>query len=222
MTTGSRPEVELWTVDLAAQELDEPDVLSADERLRLGRITHAPARRAYLRGRVALRRILAGCLDCDPGTIVFRYGPNGKPALADDVSDLQFNVSHSGSLCLVAVTRQRAVGLDVEAVVARRDHRALARRFFTPAEQDLLETTQEPAKMFVRLWTLKEAAVKARGLKLLQGLDRFECLMADGVLSVMDRKSEEGELWSSRQWQCAPGFQAAIVVEGAGIEVIER
>lgn len=212
--------VHVWRVDLDEPDHERVETLSVDELLRLGEITHTQARRSFLRSRSALRRILSTYLDCDPADIEFDYGDNGKPRLGDDTGGLQFNMSHSRNLCLVAVARQREVGVDVEFVEDGRDHAALARRFFSAAEQSMLAASDDPSSLFVRMWTLKEAAVKARGWRLLQGLDRFECRRtADGAVVLDDHKVDSEEQWASQQWAVMPGAQAAVVVQGSGIRL---
>lgn len=213
--------VHLWSVFLDDTSNDLPALLSTDELLRLGRISHAGARQSFLRSRVATRRVLADYLSCPPGQISFRYNSNGKPAIEDDSGELEFNVSHSKQHCIIAVTKGQQIGVDIEPVSAGRDYHALARRFFTPAEIQLLSSSDE--SMFYRLWTLKEAHIKARGLKLLDGLDRFECRLnsADG-LAVIDGSADQAESWSHHQWQFAPGYEAAVVVACDRIDIQTR
>jgi len=210
---GANPALDVWQVDLQSDTLDQPQLLSADELDRYARLGRADTRRAWCRGRVALRRILGGILAAPPQALVFEYATNGKPSLASPVSGLEFNLSHCRDLCLVAVSRCGPVGIDVERVLPGRDHLALARRFFTPAEHRLLETTAE-ADLFYRLWALKEAHVKARGMNLLGGLDRFECRRSvDGGITVVDRADPAGSgRWDARLWTPRPGYIAALAV----------
>jgi 4'-phosphopantetheinyl transferase len=214
--------VHLWSVSLDDACNDLPELLSTDELLRLGRISHASARQAFLRSRVATRRVLAEYLSYPAEQISFSYNSNGKPGLGDDKQALDFNVSHSRQHCIIAVSKGQRVGVDIEPVSAGRDYHALARRFFTPAENRLLSSTTDEM-LFYRIWTLKEAHIKARGLKLLDGLDRFECRLnsADG-LAVIDGSADQAESWSHHQWQFAPGYEAAVVVACDRIEMQTR
>ena len=206
--------VHLWSTSLDSPANDLPELLSTDELLRLGKISHARARQAFLRSRVATRRVLAEYLDRGAGNLVFAYNRNGKPTLADDAQGIEFNLSHSGELCLIAVAEKNRIGIDIEPVRKGRDYHALANRFYTPDENQLLDSSADEA-LFYRIWTLKEAHVKARGLKLMEGLDRFECSCTDnGTLAVVDKITERREAWAQRQWAFAPGYEAALVVLG--------
>ena len=101
--------------------------------------------------------------------------PSGRPVLGGTEAPLHFNLSHSGRLALVAVSRSAPVGVDVEAVVTIPDADAVARDHFAADERRGLEDLgpeRAPAGFFVT-WTRKEAVVKALGLGLPFGFDRF-------------------------------------------------
>ncbi|KAH0461778.1 hypothetical protein IEQ34_009353 [Dendrobium chrysotoxum] len=81
---------------------------------------------------------------------------------------LHFNISHSSSLVACAVTVDLQVGIDVEDKQRKLKHDVLsfARRFFSPNEVEFLHGMSDPLiqqQEFVKLWTLKEAYVKALG-----------------------------------------------------------
>ena len=113
--------------------------------------------------RVALRDLLAERLGATPGRLEFEVGPQGKPRLAGD--PVHFNLSRSEDLCLVALSDDAPVGVDVE--FRREDPYLLkvARRFFSDSEvadlHDLELEEQLPA--FFRIWSRKEAYIKASG-----------------------------------------------------------
>lgn len=216
--------VHVWNIDLNDDALDLPELLSVDEISRFSRISHQTARIDYLRTRVALRIILASYLEYPAAEIVFSYNKNSKPELSQESQQLlRFNLSHSGRYCLLAVTTECDIGIDIERTKAGRDYAALAKRFFSYAENRLLHNCQDKS-LFYRMWVLKEASVKARGLKLLAGLDRFQCsLTEDGVLSVTDRKKQDNvALWSAKQWQPDAHTVAAVVVRCVDVNFIDK
>lgn len=128
----------------------------------------------------------------------------GKPFLA--TGDLRFNLSHSGALTLLAFTRGREVGIDVECEERKIDHVKLAERFFAPAEAAVVRDGGRAA--FFRIWTRKEAYVKALGLGI-AGLGL-------GSFSVFPEKPRlAGErLGECLLWDLAvqPGYRAAVAV----------
>lgn len=97
--------------------------------------------------------------------------PNGMPFLQD--SDLHFSLSHSASFAACALS-DHPVGLDLERRGRMND--ALLRRCFSPEEQSLIRSSQEPDLLFTRLWTGKESFVKATGQGILSPLRDIQTL----------------------------------------------
>jgi len=214
-------EAHLWRLDLDAAGGQAPatDILNEEERARAARFHFDRDRRRFIAARAALRRILAAYVDRAPADLVFSLGPHGKPALEN--LGLEFNLSHSGGCGLLAVTRGRRVGVDVEHVRADFAGEDIARRFFAPAEVDALAASApgEYVAAFFRCWTRKEAYVKARGDGLSLPLDRFvvplEPAATRALASCLDDPSECSR-WSLREIVPAPGYLGALVVEGNG------
>lgn len=113
----------------------------------------------------ALRRVLADYLEVDPEGVELRVGPHGKPALADPAASLRFNLSHSGGAALIAVTRGREVGVDVERIQPRHDLLRLAARALDPAAAATVRAAppEERLAAFHAAWTRHEAIVKCGG-----------------------------------------------------------
>jgi 4'-phosphopantetheinyl transferase len=155
-------EVHVWRAELnfapAVEELD------ARERERGARFRFAPDRQRFLASHSALRRILALYLRQPAAAVAIEIAAHGKPFVA---GPLRFNLSHAGELALCAVAR-REVGVDVERIRPGLDVLALARRFFPEAEARELDGMDAAARerFFFRLWTRREAYLKARGIGL--------------------------------------------------------
>ena len=95
----------------------------------------------------------------------YEKGPRGKPRLSRTLAPLEFNLSHSGQLGLIAATRDRSVGVDVEQVRYLSDLLELADQHFSPQERTGLRSLPpgERGTAFFRCWTRKEAVIKACG-----------------------------------------------------------
>jgi 4'-phosphopantetheinyl transferase len=124
----------------------------------------ATARR-YLIARAALRDILSRYLGVLPGSLVFAYGPYGKPGLVAPPAPLEFNLSHSGDLALLAVAADQPLGVDLEQIRPKRNLLAIAKRMFSPQEYRQLRQLQHERRLqaFFGAWTAMEAQAKARG-----------------------------------------------------------
>ena len=220
-------QVHVWRLDLDELIGDglalEPR-LAADERERAGRFRFARDRERYLAGRVALRGILAGYVGMRPEALRFVRAPQGKPALLGAPGGLEFNLTHSDWCAMVAVTRGRRVGVDVEGIRLGQSGMDVARRFFARSEVDTLLATrpEERAATFVRCWTRKEAYVKARGDGLSLSLQHFEVPLSTGATRALTASIEdpaEVDRWSLRELVPAPCHLGALVVEGGDFDL---
>jgi 4'-phosphopantetheinyl transferase len=202
-------------------------MLSAEERAVAAGFESLERRRAYVAAHAVLRVILAGIAGVAPNELVFRYGRRGKPELASPVEDLQFNMSHSRDMVLVAVARGRRVGVDIEHIDEPGDVRRIAARFLSPRDRDAIE--QLPADRqrdaFLRCWTRKEAYMKARGDGISRPLDDFEVTAGADASRANLRSAanpNETDAWELADVAAPRGFMAAIAVEGHGFEVVQH
>jgi 4'-phosphopantetheinyl transferase len=181
--TLSGDAVHVWAVPLDrgwASSMEVGQALSPDERARVDGFALDKPRRAYVAGRTALRSLLGRYLGLPPISLPIVVDPNGKPRLVDGA--LYFNLAHSGSLALIAVTRGCEIGVDLE-VVRPVDHaHEIAAHNFHPAEAAAIRAASGPdlPKAFMRLWTCKEAVLKAVGAGMGYPLDAFETLTPAG------------------------------------------
>ena len=97
------------------------------------------------------------------------YGEQGKPALSGH-PEIHFNLSHSGSMAVCAVS-DRCVGADVEQV--REARRNVAQRCFLPQESLWIEAAADPDRAFYRIWTRKESLLKRQGVGLARPMNSF-------------------------------------------------
>src|SRR5262249_12645966 len=148
------------------------------EEQRMRRFRFDEDRRRYLLGRGLLRLLLGHYLELTPDLLRFDYTPFGRPHLAAGLAPqlLEFNVSHSGELILIAVAAGRSLGIDVEQIRADVEVKAIAARFFSPSEQEALGRLAEGQQVeaFFDCWTRKEAYIKAKGDGLSLPLDQFD------------------------------------------------
>lgn len=132
---------------------------------------------------VAAEALLRYALCCRgiPGAYRVARTPHGKPFLPD-VPELHYSLSHSGRWLAIAWSHA-PVGLDIETIAPRPSAERIARRHFTPAEQQYLLEVSGPERLtrFYRLWTAKEAWVKYLGTGLSEGLSSFSVIPPDAL-----------------------------------------
>jgi 4'-phosphopantetheinyl transferase len=224
--------VHVWRVSLASSDEAEKlfPLLSEDEQTRARRFFQERHRRRYIIAHGALRQILASYLDRAAESIAFMCGASGKPSIMESSAAarrLEFNLSHSGDLALVAVAWDRPVGVDLEEWERDMNHLELAERFFSPAEREALRALAPSADDLVRgffaAWSRKEAYLKATGHGVTRGLHHFDVTLAphEPARLVADRRDEEAlERWRMVALPPAPDFSGALVVAAPLDEVL--
>ncbi len=224
-------DVHLWRVDLeavASEEAQWSAILSPEEHARALRFHFQEHRQCFTATRAILRRVLASYLDCDARDLTFVLSSKSKPSLggAHANSGISFNVSHSGHIALLAFTRDRQVGVDVEKVRRDFDTNAIAARFFSTAEQEQLASlpVEQRHDAFFRCWTRKEAYIKATGEGLSLPLHQFDVRIAPGsqdALLATRPESLEVRRWSLRDVAVKPGYAAALCISGKDWNLID-
>jgi len=216
-------EVHVLSVDLDAEPEPFLALLSEPERERAARFHFDIHRRRYVVAHGSLRRILADELGVDPDGLAFSEGERGKPGLPAH-ADLEFNLSHSASCALVALTRAAPVGVDVEERRPIEHAVTIARRYFSPAEIVAFDALPEPERIpaFYRCWTRKEAYLKATGEGLSLPLVGFDVTLAPDesarFLRVDDRHEPETG-WSLHDMSPAGNYAAAMALERTDVSV---
>jgi 4'-phosphopantetheinyl transferase len=214
-------DAQLWRIDLDAVAEAEPrwrSLLSADERERADRFHFDRDRRHFCAARGLLRIVLGGYLAAEPQDVRFRYSDKGKPELAEPYagSGVTFNLSHSGGVALIGLTRQRPIGIDVEQLRDDFDTGAIAKRFFSSREQEDLAKlpTEKQHRAFFRCWTLKEAFIKALGEGLSHPLHQFDVSVEpEASVSLVTRPDpSEAQRWQLQVLEASPGYAAAMAV----------
>lgn len=162
-------EIHLWRIFL-----DRPisaavrDWLDATERARGARLSGDVARRRFESAHVAKRRLLADYLERHPADLGFTIGDQGKPTLAPSsgqTDPLEFNLSHSADLALLAVSRGRPLGVDLEKLKPINRALRIAERVFSATELARLKALPPAQRSdgFFRAWTRFEARQKLSG-----------------------------------------------------------
>jgi 4'-phosphopantetheinyl transferase len=158
--------IDLWQFSLQQELAAADQILNADEKARAARFYFDKHKRQFTTSRAAVRIILARYLNNAPEHLEFTYTNHGKPSVINS-QKLQFNLSHTGDLALLAVGKIYPVGVDIEQYSAR-PYEGIAKNLFSAKElADLHKapTSLKPA-LFFHVWAQKEAFIKISGLGL--------------------------------------------------------
>jgi 4'-phosphopantetheinyl transferase len=210
--------VHVFRVD--EERAEDRALLSAGERARADAFHFARDRALYTAAHAGLRRALAGELGAEPAELAFTADPGGRPRLAG-AAELHFSLSHAGDRALVAVARTPRVGVDVEVVRPDIEVERLAARNYTASERAELSALAGAERLlaFYRVWTRKEAYVKALGKGLLHPLDAFDVSAGATARFGGFRDGSRLEAWSLHDLELGAGRAGALAVELAAPRV---
>jgi len=219
-------DVQVWfaqTADIndAARFARYESLLDRTEKATCDRLAGDAHRRLYVLSHALVRTTLGDCLGVEPSALRFGRTRHGRPYLLDTASSapIMFNLAHSDGVAVLAVTRSRAIGIDVES----------SRRL--PCVDDLLPValsgderrdlaqyaSEERTRRFIRYWVLKEAYLKAEGVGfstppadvsfLLGGTGPYHIVLARPAPGALPRT------WSFRMFEIANDYCVAVCAE---------
>ena len=175
------------------------------------RYASADSKEAYLKGRSGLRAFASLYASIAPSEVKIEITKSGKPFF-ENIADLHFNISHSGSEVAIAFSTN-PVGFDMEVLDRKRDCLAIAGRFFTAEESREVKMAGDSAnKLFARLWTAKESMLKLSGEGLVGGLDRAISL-SDQEGRLADQRIHLARLDWAGLVACVASFEAIAKVD---------
>lgn len=189
--------------------------LSAAERARASRFIFARDGNRFAAGRGMLREILGWLVGAEPAGLNFSCNPHGKPRLAAPVagSVLHFNLAHSDSLVVYAVSQESEVGIDIEHIRPMHETEEIAAQFFSERECARWHSfpAAQKAEAFFNCWTRKEAWLKACGEGIGGRLDQTEVFF--------DGDWFDGAQNSVRSLSIAVNYAAAVAAMGRAVPV---
>ena len=217
--------VRVWTMRVGG--LDEGatapwrDMLDDAERQRAARFVFARNRIEFVAAHALLRAALASAFGVPSQAWRFVAGAHGKPAawIGGAPAPLSFNLSHTTGMVGLAASAgsDRELGFDLENL-ARNIDLKVADRYFTPQEVAWLAALPEAERPrgFLRLWTLKEAFIKATGKGLTQDLASFWFVPSPPRIHFTPQLEEDAADWRFEQRILDGAFVAALGMRHRG------
>jgi 4'-phosphopantetheinyl transferase len=223
----SRADIHLW---LTGDRVDAEtaarcrNIMNPDEKQREVQFHFEKDRARHVATRALVRTVLSRYEAVDPADWVFSTNAYGRPDVDASMTrghDLSFNVSHTAGLIVLGVTRDRALGVDVEKLHSVEDMLGLAKYAFAPTE--VAELLQLPAERrldrFFQHWTFKEAYIKARGMGVSIPLQGFGMQLTQDCVAKLDiapELADRSSRWQFWQIRPSPDHVLAICAERIG------
>ena len=204
-------------------------ILNQEERERADRFRFEWDRRDFIAAHALLRHMLAFHLGQPAAAWQFATSGFGKPTIAESlrVPDIDFNLSHGRDLVAAAVSLHAAVGVDAEKIDPAKADFDVAQRYFAPAEIEILRRTPstEQAVCFFRLWTLKEAYLKATGAGFGTSLDSFAFTLSPIRINFLTRLDDDPRRWHFEMLPTTDAHVLSVAVgshSGHTVHVVSR
>jgi 4'-phosphopantetheinyl transferase len=218
--------VDLWYYFYEGTEADllaeHEALLTPNERDRHRSFHLERDRRLFLATRALVRTVLSSYSAVSPADWRFDTSEHGKPTIIAPAvrPTIHFNLANTPELvvCAVSVAHQ-PLGVDVERIDRDAEAIRLAERYFSESEVRGLRALSpcQQTHGFFGYWTLKESYVKALGVGLLMGFDKFSFLVEDEISVEFDTRSDDGSTsWRFALLDAPPHHIIAISVKTGG------
>ena len=220
-------QVHLWRIvlDQSSEQLDFcKRFLSPDEQARAKKFRVPQPHDQFITTRGCLRVLLGRYLGTNPLHFDFTKSSRGKPGLQGAALPIQFNVSHTKGMALVAITLADPIGVDIEWEDRRIQDDEIAERYFSARESARLTSLAHPERTreFFRYWTCKEAYLKMLGVGLTEKLSECEITFeTPGTLATVSLPSSHDQVTPySLSWlEAAPQYMAAVAAGGTPVHL---
>ena len=201
--------IDIWQYPLNTSFPQAQSLLNQEELARANRYHFERHQRRFTIARATLRLILSRYTAIPPQDLVFGENEYGKPHLLNR-PDIQFNLSHSGELALLAIGKENPMGIDLEFFVAR-PFEGIGSHMFSVIENKALQSTPKALKpmAFFHIWAQKEALIKACGMGLSYPTQDFDVpALPSTNQSILDTK--HNKTWQMVSFHPQVGCCAAL------------
>ncbi|MBI3355229.1 MAG: 4'-phosphopantetheinyl transferase superfamily protein [Nitrospirae bacterium] len=198
--------------------------LSKDEQERANRLVSERHRQQFMAARAVLREVLSRYCAQRPQELAIQTTSDGKPFLTDSAA-VRFNLTHSHGRTLIAIAKDREVGIDLEKLRPEVDVVGLAKRFLSRQDQAFIEAgdPERRHERFLRVWVAREAVFKAEGKGITFPLHHDHLALSrderEGRL-IRSEGESKGTNVPVRFLPLEPGWVGAVAAEGTNWAVI--
>jgi len=194
-------------------------VISEKEKRKVNKYVFEKDKHNSLVTRALLRFVLSACTGHDPERFEFIENKYGKPDLKPGIVTVpvKFNLSHSSGVTACALALNNEIGMDIEDY-RRKIDLSLADRFFSRSESEYVKRCPEKDRqeVFFDFWTLKESYIKARGMGLSIGLDKFSFEIDQEMCIHFDESLNDfSDQWRFFRFSPVENYKAAISIQSA-------
>lgn len=207
-TFSNDTQIHFWFIKISHYTAEDvaslEHVLTDSEKAKAQRFRFEKDRKRYIITHSLLRQLLSKYLNIKPLDIEFGETGRHKPIVSFPETNLLFNISHSGDAIAIGVLNQERItsknidfGVDIELFKSSRDHRVIAKYYFSDRERFHLDQN-DTDDLFYVYWTRKEALLKASGIGLLGDIQELEVAESSQQIPV---KNKDWAVFSNKNYQ---------------------
>ena len=200
-------------------------LLSSDEKIRAEKFKIREIRNRWIITRGLLRVLLSHYQECEPQQIEFNYNEFGKPFVSADEAgnSISFNLSDSDDLVVYVFAKTGSVGIDVEKVTEINNLSEVIDLCFHKDEKKWFNDLplDKRNNIFYKIWTTKEAYIKAIGKGLSFSPDKINLLM-DSNASMRYKNiigDENHRRWNSISFEPHPDYISTVVIDNNDFKI---
>lgn len=213
-------QVHVWQADLKTLSVYPKEIsktLSPYELDRASKFRFIKDQELFILRHYQLRLILSKYCNCKPHQLVFRYNSYKKPFISiPEFKQIKFNMTYSSDLMLVGLCKQKDIGIDIEKVHEIHDLENIAVENFSRQELEFLKSKLNKTNTFFKIWTSKEAFIKAIGKGIYYPLKSF-CIDFNSSGNyehpINFKHPLESKLWRTAELNTSDGYIASIAIK---------
>jgi len=203
-----------YTSDETEYQLEKTaPLLSEEEKKRCAEYLNEAEKIRYTCNHRFVRQVLAKYLDLSPAQLEFSHAPMGKPFLKN--SNLFFNYSYRTTFGILAISKDKEVGVDIEKMKVLQDVETFASFSFSENEKKIIfkSSPEKFQNTLFTFWTFKEAIIKALGVGLNADLTQID--LADFFYGELNPLSfDANKIYTIKQIEALDGYKAAFAIKG--------
>jgi len=222
-----------YKIHIWSANLDQPEyisqkyysVLSLQEKAQADKRKIKELRNRFIISKGILRQLLADYLGYETQEIEFEYNGFGKPSISfsSNADDICFNLSHSNHLAVFAFAKNKNIGIDIQQVQGIPDMDGVVNLCFSEFEKEWFYriSPAEKNEIFYKIWTTKEAYIKAIGKGFSFPPDKISLDLNSNNEIVLKEIVGDNNLkrWKLFSFRPKPDFISSVVVENNNYEI---
>jgi len=217
--------VSIFTISACCIDLNEYNnrytkLLEPQELIKAARFRFDSDKLRYLIARAMARLVLSQYAGVAPENLRFTKNDYGRPEIANSSyckEKVRFNISYSKDIIVLAVAMNVDIGVDIEFVYENADFFLYTKGILSETELRYLTNMPSEARSleFFKIWTLKEAYIKSRGLGLAIGLEKLSFLLSSEKISlcVEEDIDKNADSWGFFNLEIIPSYIISICVK---------